>query len=296
MSAVSDNWMDGDGRVDVRAVVARLWRRRSWLLISAILFSAVFAAAAFLMTPVYRATTVLVPAGSSADGLGSLSGGLGQLGGLASLAGLAVGPGDTKTEEALAVMRSRQFTEAFISDLGLMPELFPERWDAEQNQWQGDSRDWPTLADGFDVFNEEIRTIEQDSQTGLVTVEILWRDPLKSAEWANELVTRLNNEMRARAISTTNAFVSYLEKELAATSTIETRQAIARLMESQINQRMMANVTQEYAFRVADRALPPDPKDVVRPNKPLLLLLGPLLGVLFAGMTALMIPSSANRG
>ncbi len=38
-------------------------------------------------------------------------------------------------------------------------------------------------------------------------------------------------------------------------------------MEAQINQRMIANVTQEYALRVVDRALPADPKDVLRPEQ-----------------------------
>jgi LPS O-antigen subunit length determinant protein (WzzB/FepE family) len=50
-------------------------------------------------------------------------------------------------------------------------------------------------------------------------------------------------------------------------------------MEAQINRRMLANVTEEYAFRIAGRALPPDRKDVVRPNKALMILLGPVIGL-----------------
>ena len=80
------------------------------------------------------------------------------------------------------------------------------------------------------------------------------------------------------AIAQTEASVKFLEDELAATNMVETRSAVSRLMEAQINQRMYANVTQEYAFRVVDPALVPDPKDVVWPNKPLLLILGGFLG------------------
>jgi LPS O-antigen subunit length determinant protein (WzzB/FepE family) len=53
---------------------------------------------------------------------------------------------------------------------------------------------------------------------------------------------------------------------------------------------MLANVTEEYAFRVADRALPPDPRDIVRPDKRLLFALGPLLGLTFGAFVALLGP------
>jgi LPS O-antigen subunit length determinant protein (WzzB/FepE family) len=66
-------------------------------------------------------------------------------------------------------------------------------------------------------------------------------------------------------------------------------------MEVQINQRMLANVTHEYAFRVADRALPPDPDDEIRPNKPFLLLLGWLFGMMVGAAVALMTKSRRSR-
>jgi uncharacterized protein involved in exopolysaccharide biosynthesis len=41
---------------------------------------------------------------------------------------------------------------------------------------------------------------------------------------------------------------------------------------------MLANVTEEYALRVIDRAMAPDRDDPIRPNKILLVVLGFLLG------------------
>ena len=96
--------------------------------------------------------------------------------------------------------------------------------------------------------------------------------------------------------TSTNLSVGYLEKELEATSTIETRLAINRLMEAQINQRMLANVTQEYAFRVVDRALPPEPDDAVGPRKLVLLALGPSVGLIFGVFAVLVVNVlAANR-
>jgi LPS O-antigen subunit length determinant protein (WzzB/FepE family) len=68
-------------------------------------------------------------------------------------------------------------------------------------------------------------------------------------------------------------------------------------MEAQINQRMLANVTQEYAFRTVDRAMPPDPDDVVRPNKVVLAALGPTAGFIFGVIAVLVFNMlTARRG
>lgn len=288
MNTSTDNLL-GEGAIDLRIVAARLWLRRWWMLASIILFSAIFAATALLMTPVYRASTVSVSASAERSGAGSLGSTLGQLGGLAALAGINVGGGVSQTEEALAVLVSREFTEAFIRDQKLMPVLLYDKWDRNANRWSGSEGDWPTLAQAFKYFDEDLRTVTHDKKSGLITLQIEWKDPVTAAQWANELIARLNAEMRARAIASTNASVGYLQNELAGTVAVDTRSAIARLMESQINQRMLANVTQEYSLRVVDRALPPDRRDVVRPKKLMLFLLGPALGALFGAFIVLML-------
>jgi len=112
-----------------------------------------------------------------------------------------------------------------------------------------------------------------------LTLQIDWRDRSEAARWVNEIAARLNAEMRARAIEQADASVSFLEKELGTTSTVEIRDSINRLIEAQIKQRMLANVTREYAFRVVDRALPSDADDPVRPQKLMLFVLGPVVGL-----------------
>jgi uncharacterized protein involved in exopolysaccharide biosynthesis len=266
------------------ATLFRVLLRRRWLIvISTIVCATVFVAVAFLVTPVYRATTVLVPgdADKRTGGLGSM---LGQFGGLAAIAGLDIGSDGSMTEEALAVLTSRGFTESFLRDEGVMPQLYASRWDSTKKGWKETVKEPPTLAQGYKYFDRNIRKVSQDKKRGLIIVQIEWKDRTLAARWANQLVNRLNAEMRARAIAQTDASVGFLEKELAATNVVETRAAVSRLMEAQVNQRMYANVTQEYAFRVVDAALEPDRKDVAWPNKPLLLLLGTFLG-LFVGMT-----------
>jgi uncharacterized protein involved in exopolysaccharide biosynthesis len=287
--------VDREGELDLRVVFARLWAGRKWIAASAALSAAAFVVVAFLMTPVYRSAAVALPVSADEAGMGGLGSALGQLSGLASLAGIQLGGESSKLEEALAVLRSRQFTEKFIADEQLMPQLFPRKWDARAGKWTVAPNEAPTLADGYKKFNGKVRTVSHDKKTNLVTVAIEWPDPVAAARMSNEIIARLNAEMRARAIARTNAAVGYLQKELEATTAVDTRAAISRLMEAQINQRMYANVTQEYSLRVIDRALPSDPKDVAKPKKAMLLALGVTLGLVLGAIGVLAAPALLPR-
>jgi uncharacterized protein involved in exopolysaccharide biosynthesis len=216
------------------------------------------------------------------------------LGGLASLAGISLKSGDIETEQALAILRSRQFTEAFISEHALMPKLFAKQWDATAGTWKT-GRKPPTPAKAYEYFDRRVRSIVQDKKTGLVRLQIEWRDPEEAALWANSLVERLNRETRTRAIEKADASLGYLREELKGTSISEVRDAINRLVEAQIKQRMLANVTSEYAFRIVDRALPADRDDPIWPKKLLLIAGGPVLGGFLALIGVLLVASVSRQ-
>lgn len=260
-------------------LVRMLWSGKWWIIASCVFGACALAAVAYAMTPTYRAATLLV-ASAPDRGVGSgLSSAFSSLGGLASLAGLNVGQDASAADEALAVLRSRQFTEKFIGDKNLLPKLFSERWDQVAGRWTAPPDRRPTLGQGFRYFDTYVRTVLRDKRTGLVTLQIDWKDRVDAADWANDLVHRLNAEMRGRAIAKADASLGYLRHELEATTFLESKEAINRLVEGQINRRMIASVTEEFAFGVVDRAVPPDQGDTVRPNKPAMIVIGLLLGL-----------------
>jgi uncharacterized protein involved in exopolysaccharide biosynthesis len=267
-----DDYYADDG-LTLRDLLAAVAARRWWVLSTVVLFAAGFAAYALLATPIYRATTVLAPARHSRT-----EGETAQVSGLAAVAGLEVGVRNSETEEALAVLRSREFTENFISANNLMPQLFPEKWSLRTGTWKVDDQHRPTPGKAYRLFDKKIRSVVQDKKTGLITVNIDWRDRQAAALWANDLVQRLNAEMRARAITKADASVRFLENELQTTSTVEVRNTISRLLESEVKQRMLADVTPEYSFSVVDRALPADEDDPLRPKRLALLIAGPIVG------------------
>lgn len=278
-----------DGVVDAALLATVLWPRR-WLIVTlALISTGLFATLGFVLHPTYRGTAVLVAASPDRNGLGgSLNSALGSVGELASLAGIGGANGTSPVDEALAVLQSHEFTEAFIADHNLMPVLFSKLWDPVANTWKVPTAKQPTPAKAFRAF-DGIRTIRREPKTDLITLQIDWRERQQAADWANELVAALNAEMRARAVTAADASLVYLRRELEATSDVGTRDSISRLMEGQIKQRMLANVTQQYSLRFVDRALVADADEPVGPRKLVLIAVGLFLGLLCGVALSLML-------
>lgn len=253
------------------------WR---WLATSITCLSIVLATViAFVVTPTYEAKATLMPVESGSSG-GLTGGGLGQLGGLAMLAGLQGMRNRTETE-AIALLKSREFTENFIVDKHLLPELFPERWDGRLNAWKAGQR-VPSLWDGYRRFDRNIRFIDQDEKTGIVTLRIEWRDPREAADWANELVKRVNAAMQSRALVETGTTLEYLKQQLKTTQVASIQNALQDLIEANLKEQALAHVQADYAFRVIDPAAPPDWKDRVSPHRSIYMIAGAFFGALLS--------------
>lgn len=238
----------------------RLWRilwKAKWLVV-AVTTVVALAAVIYALTAKqwYSAEALLIPAAQD-SAQGGLSGQLGGLAGLAtSLAGISLGAADAT--EPLAVLESRGFTQAFIEEHGLLPVLFADEWDATTRSWKSkDPKDWPDIHDAVKYFHEDVRDIDEDKKTGLVTVTITWTDPRVAAEWANLLVKDLNNRMRERSLIEAEANLEYLKQEMSASILVTMQQSIGRLLETELQKVMLAKGKQEFAFRTVDAASAP---------------------------------------
>jgi uncharacterized protein involved in exopolysaccharide biosynthesis len=257
---------------------------RHWLLLTVyvLIFAAAAAALAFVMKPKYRADVVVWPADSS-SGLGALAG---QLGGLASLAGINIGgSGGKKSDEALEFLRSRNFTAGFIQRHALLPVLFAKKWDADRQQWRN-GQEAPTLAEGVTRFSKQVRQITEDRRTGIVTLSIIWRDRVAAAAWANQLIAEADQALRERAVAEQGRSIEYLKTEGEKTSSVEIASAISKLMETELKNSMVARTRDAYAFKVIDPAPVRDPKDFDSPNRPLIIAVGAGFGFFVGAIVA----------
>jgi len=239
---------------------------------------------AFQMTPIFRAQLTMAPVGEDKGTASALAG---QFGGLASLAGINIGSGGGKTEEAIATLKSRAFTDTFIQEENLIPVLFEDIWDEENKTWKVESKKQiPTSWKAYKVFNG-IRFISQDKESGMYNIAFEWKDPALAAQWANKMIGRINKYQKEIAIIEAKNNIEYLKNELKQTSIVEMRQSIFRLIEAQTKNIMLANVRDEYVFKVIDPAVIPE--DKIKPKKKLMAILGTLVGFMIGVFLAFFI-------
>jgi uncharacterized protein involved in exopolysaccharide biosynthesis len=265
-----------------------------------VLFLAVFAvtiassiAAAFLMTPVYRSEILLVPAKEHRSGGGAAQ--LGSLRGLAGAAGISLPGGDGGMSEiGIEVLRSRGFLAEFIEKHQSLPDLFHEHWDNKISGWKPDKAP-PTIDDGVELFRRRLMKIRSDGPGGTIRVAVDWHEREKAAEWANGLITQLNDRLRQRAIQDASNSLRYLQESLRDATVLETRQSIASLIEEQLNVLTMANIRQDYAFEVLDPAVAADTHRPQRPRPAIYVLLGAFAGIALASL-AVAAATGLSRG
>jgi len=266
---------------------------------------------ALSMEPRYTATVLLSPSQDDVAG-GGLAALAGQFAGIADLAGLQM-QGNLNSDEAMAILASREFTEQFIAKHSLLPILFEDDWDAKQGAWKesaggngvmstfsrwvarvtgdpaaaassaGSPDGGPSLWQGFKRF-DSLRHIDKDRKTQMVRVSVAWRDPKIAAQWANGLVEELNRHTRDRAIRESVRSREFLEGELAKTNMVAMQTTLNRLVESELKKAMVATVREEYAFRILDRALPPMQR--TSPKRTQLVIASFALGCIIAACVA----------
>jgi uncharacterized protein involved in exopolysaccharide biosynthesis len=258
------------------AIMAAVQRQRWWHIAIVCLAIAGGLFIALTSPKMYRAEVLMVPA---ADDSGQLLATAGRLASLAGLGGILPGSGSGKADEAIATLESGEFTRSFITDRKLLPILFRDDWDSQSHTWRGKPpRDAPTLGDAVRRF-AKLRRVEKDARNGLITLSIDWRDPALAADWANDLVRRLNEDMRTRAITEAKQSLEFLQRELDRTQTVKARDAMYSLIEANLNKITLATVRPEYAVRVIDRAVPPDPTQRVAPHRVLILAMALVAGL-----------------
>jgi uncharacterized protein involved in exopolysaccharide biosynthesis len=280
--------VDTPQEISLLAIWQFMWRNTLIFAFSFLVCAVAATAVSYLVTPRYRAEVTFSPANSSSN-FGQLSG---ELGSLAAIAGINVGGGGQKSEEALEYLRSRGFTARFIEEHSLLPILYAKQWDAQRDQW---TKDPPTMAAAVKRFSGSIRQISEDRRTGIMILSITWSDRVLAAQWANALVAEADAALRQRGIAELGHSIDYLKQEAAQATDVEIRAAVYKVMESELKDQMLARTRDSYAFEVLDPAVPPDARDKDSPNRILYLALGGAFGLLVGSAWALARRSGSGR-
>ncbi|WP_448579473.1 Wzz/FepE/Etk N-terminal domain-containing protein [Thermaurantiacus sp.] len=243
--------------LDLRAMLAVLWRHK----FAALLFVALglAGAVAYLHQATYKylASAIITPAEQtstlSTDGLSNLS----------AVIGLELSP---QSGSGFALFReaaeSYPVAEVLSRDPRIMRTLFSHLWDDDAGVWRepqslGRSvrkavggligvpqNPWspPSAADLRNLLRSSV-SIAPDRRRALTIIQYQHADP----EFARYLVSRVIDEsdryLRAKSLARSSEYIAYLEKRLAEVAIAEQRSAIASALSSYEMMRMMASST-----------------------------------------------------
>jgi uncharacterized protein involved in exopolysaccharide biosynthesis len=282
-----------DDEIDLRELFGVLWAGK----VKIIAITAIFAVASIIyalsVPNQYKATALLAPAKS--DG-GGLSGALGQMGGLASLAGISLGGGASgEAQIAQEIMKSWSYIEGFIAENNIAVEVFAaEDWSKGSNELQinndvydAETKTWlvenantggvgpPSSWKLFQSFSKRLE-VSEDKKSGLVSVSIEYYSPQVAKLWVDLYVESINRFMQQRQVTKVSLNIEYLQEQIGKTSIAEMQEVFYSIIEEQTKSKMLAEASPDYAFVAVGPSMVPEEKS--QPKKALICILGTLLG------------------
>ena len=265
-----------EGEIDLIELIRTLLHAWKTIVGVTILFIGLAVSYVLQVPEIFKAKTLLASTqGEKIDASSALS----QLGGFASMVGVK-NTDPSKIERVLATLETRVFLEKFVEEKNLLPVIFEEFWDSASNSWTLPVDKKPFItADGVNPLRNAIEV----DKSSLISLSVSWKDPEVAAQLANDLVKHLNKLLREQAIADSKKKVRYLEQELTKTTLQDMRAVLYRLLGSEKQKAMLANVKEDFALEVIDPAVTPKSRD--KPKRNLIVALGGVCGGFFGIFT-----------
>ena len=301
---------DYDDEIDLRELFGVLWSGKIKIIVITAIFAVGSVFYALSIPNQYKATALLAPAQSSGGGL---SGALGQLPGLASLAGVSIGSGKSSEGQiAQEIMKSWSYIEGFIADNDLAVELAAVRgwskgsnellinqdtYDSENNQWLTEDSNGniapPSSWKLFKTFSGML-SVSEDTKSGLVSVSIEYYSPQLAKQWLDLYISAINEHMQARQVEKVSNNIAYLKAQIDKTSIAEMREVFYTIIEEQTKNKMVAEASPDYAFVAVSPSMVPEEKS--QPKRALICILGTLLGGMLSVLLVLVTHYARGSG
>ena len=282
-----------DDEINLRELFTVLWVGKIKIIAITAMFAIMSVFYALSVPNQYKASVSLVPAQQQSGGI---SGALAQLGGIASLAGVSLGSGDSSESQiAQRIMQSWSFIDDFIKSNNLEIDIFAaEGWDRasgklniDEDLYNSGTKQWlvkneetnkvgmPSSWRLFETFTE-ILSVSEDKKTGLVSMSIEYYSPQIAKQWLDMYISAINKHMQERQMAKVTRNIEYLEAQIAKTTIAEMQEVFYTIIEEQLKSKMLAEANPDYAFVAVSPSMVPEQKS--QPKRALICILGTLLG------------------
>jgi uncharacterized protein involved in exopolysaccharide biosynthesis len=298
-----------------------IWKRRKtigWIIAVTVIASLVIS---LLMPDIYRAKGVIMPIAAKDTGMsgGAALAGLAQQ--FAGIPGISL-PGSASASEIMSLLKSNILREKMIRQYNLMPVLFHKQWDPQRKTWKrrsemdsrlnpldyiermkrtfamdsregaaGQDPDVPGIWDALRLL-DEILLISQDVKQSTINISADFHNPDLAAKIVECILATLTDYMSSEAKRVAQTNRKYLEGQLGSATDPIIKQKAYNMIAQQIETGMMAEVKENFAFKIIDPPLAPDKK--IKPDRGQMMLLS-LAAALFIGIVVAFLMEYVER-
>lgn len=286
-----------EDEIDLRELFEVLWKNKVRIIAITGLISLSSIVISLMMTNYYTSESVLI-ARDQQD-----SGALSDFSGVASLVGVDLSGDGSSVFKVLEIIQSREFTKHLITFENILPSIMaaesydtssrkiifdPEIYDEESKTWTREpSANGNIIPSHLEAHREysDMLSIMKDKITGLISIKIEHVSPVFAHEFLSLIIQEANNLNREIDVATTTKALAYLKTELSQTPQVEIKKSISKLIENQLETKMMASIYDDYVLIALEPPFVPDKKS--GPVRSLIVIVSTLLAGIFSVMYVL---------
>lgn len=269
--------------------------KRKLTIILFTLLAAILSVTLALMIPNKYTSNALLGSNNESESMSSI---LNSYSSIAGMAGINL-PNEpvSKSSEAIERLKSLDFfVNYFLPNIELKNLFAIDKWDPYQNRltynlniydeslnkWVRDvkfpKKIIPSNQEAFDKYLEII-AISEDKNTGFISLSVTHSSPYIAKKWLDIIIYNINESMRESDKNKAEDAILFLNARAETTRITELKQAIATLLESQMQTLMMASIGDGYVFKVISSPAVPEMRSSP-PSRAILCILGTALGAI----------------
>jgi LPS O-antigen subunit length determinant protein (WzzB/FepE family) len=276
----------------VKELVSLCWESKVTIIASVVVASLISVFIAINSSNLYKSEVILEYVKDSDSNLSSAASKIGQL---ANFAGLSLGGGGNSRQSIdLATLASRKFLSRFIAKHEILVPLFateewdlvsgklsinPEIYNEQEGKWLREVKlplkAKPSEQEAVIAFSD-IFAVFVNKETGLIHISVTFLSAELANQWLTLLVKDYNEYIREQDLQTSQKNIEYLEKSADSVGNANMKLVFFSLLEEEQKKTMLAQVSEEYVFKVIDPSIVAEKRD--SPKRALISIIGAVIG------------------
>lgn len=245
--------------------------KHKWLIAILVLMSVLTTGIIAFNSPnIYQATAAIIPASQPKERAGMSA--------IAAQFGISTAPA-SNVSEITRLLQSNILMEKVLTKHNLMPVFFEK---ADLEEMTAESKVWKGIR-----YLKSVFTVNHDQQEGIIELTAESENPKTAAAIINYMLAELTDYMSHEAKRVAGINKKYLESLIDENADPLIGQKIYSLIAKQIEISMMAEVKENFAFKVLDPPKVPDKK--IRPKRSKIILLSFIMSFFASVLLAFLI-------